>query len=255
MEENSIEFENEIFRTHRSGSLAVLEIKDDAFAMMTHVNYGFKLLNWFDLVKTDNLIKGILLFGNPNLFCKAPYEKFLALISNEDIGTSHPPKLKSINVSIRKKQINMLNNYTSSFLKFPKMIITFSTGCIVTPFIGTFLASDIKLAAKQTSFSFLHKKYGLHPTGALPFFFNSYLGLSKTKNILYTKDVLESEELLALGLIDEIINPVSIDVVIEHSKNIVENNPGAFTSTKQLINNNLYDRYVKYMELEEQLIL
>jgi 2-(1,2-epoxy-1,2-dihydrophenyl)acetyl-CoA isomerase len=250
----SIEFEDETVKTYLNDSLAILEIKKDAFSMMTQVNEGFKLINWFDTINSDDTIKGVLLLGSPDLFCNAPYEKFLSSISKEDLTNSHFHNLKSIDVDMRKKQINMLNNLTRLMLKFPKMIITFFNGCIVTPFIGLTLAADVKLATNQSSFSFLHKKYGLHPSGALPFFLNASLGISKTKQILYTKDELNSKELLELGLIDEIIISSDTENIIEYSKRIVENNSKTFASTKQLINVILHDQYSSFMKLEEQMV-
>jgi enoyl-CoA hydratase/carnithine racemase len=254
MKTTSIEFEDETVKTYVNDSLTVLEIKRNAFSMMTQVNEGFKLINWFDTIKSDDTINGVLLLGNPDLFCNAPYEKFLNSISNDELINSSPHNMKSINVDMRKKQINMLNNLTRTLLEFPKMVITFLNGCIVTPFIGLILAADIKLATNQTSFSFLHKKYGLHPTGALPFFLNASLGISETKKLLYTKDELISDELLSLGLIDEIINFSNTSEVIEYSKKIVKNNSETFSSTKQLINTILTDQYKSFMKFEEQMV-
>ncbi len=83
------------------------------------------------------------------------------------------------------RQYKVCSNFTRNILEFPKMIISFTDGCVVTPFIGSLLATDVRLATKNTTFSFLHKKYGLHPTGALPFFLIAYFGFFLKKKKIY----------------------------------------------------------------------
>jgi len=255
MQTTPIEFENESIKTYLNGSLAVLEVKKDAFSLLTELPEGFRILKWIDIIKNEESIKGILMLGESNLYCEEPYKKFLSLISGEDLKDQLPHTLKHIDKDIRTKQINMLNNFTVSFLEFPKLVISYLSGCIVTPFIGLALASDIKIGTNQTSFSFLHKKYGLHPTGALPFFLYTNLGQSRAKNLMYTKSELSSEELLSLGLLDEIITNQNTNEVIEYSKNIVENNYNTIITTKKLINKTFLDHYKEFMELEQQMVL
>lgn len=255
MNDSKLKIETDVIRTDIIDSLAILEVKEDAFSMMTEIGEGFTIINWYDLIKKDDSIKGVLLYGKTNLFCEAPYKKFLSSISGENIESLESLNLESVNFDTRKKQINMLNNFTRNILEFPKMIISFIDGCVVTPFIGTILATDVRLATNQTTFSFLHKKYGLHPTGALPFFLIANLGLAKAKNILYTKDKLNSDELLSLGLVDEIISPSNIFEVIDYAKSLVEKNSVTFRTTKELSNKIFNEQYESFMELEEHMVL
>lgn len=255
MNNSKIKIETDIIRTDIVDSLAILEVKKDAFSLMTEITEGFTIIDWYNHVKENNSIKGVLLYGDSNLLCDAPYKKFISNIAGEDIEHYDSLDLESIDNNIRKKQINMLNNFTRSVLDFPKMIISFVNGCVVTPFIGLTLAADIRLATKDASFSFLHKKFGLHPTGALPFFLTANLGIAKAKNLLYTKDKITAEELLSLGLVDEIINLKNIDEVIVHAKKLVEQNSATFKTTKELANKVIRDQYENFMELEGQMVL
>lgn len=255
MNNSKIKIETDFIRTDIVDSLAILEVKKDAFSIMTEIAEGFIIIDWYNHVKETNSIKGVLIYGDSNLFCDAPYKKFLSNIASEDIEHYDTLNLESVNNDLRKKQINMLNNFTRNILDFPKMIITFVNGCVVTPFIGLTLATDIRLATKDAGFSFLHKKFGLHPTGALPFFLTANLGIAKAKNLLYTKDKISAEELLSLGLVDEIINHKNIDEIIEHAKNLVEHNSATFKTTKELANKVIRDQYENFMELEGQMVL
>lgn len=254
MNDSKLKIETDVIRTHVSDSLAILEVKKDAFSMMTEIREGFTILNWYKDIKNNNSIKGVLLFGKSNLLSETPYKRFLSNISEKGLEELELQNLDSLNTTERKKQINMLNNFTRNILEFPKMIISFLDGCVVTPFIGSILATDMKLATKQTTFSFLHKKFGLHPTGALPFFLTACIGFTRAKNLLYTKDELNAEELLSLGLIDEIISPKNIDEVIEYAKTVVEKNSETFKTTKELANKIFYDQYQSFMELESQMV-
>ena len=255
MNNSKLKIETDVIRTDIIDSLAILEVKEYAFSMMTEIKEGFTIINWYNLIKNNNSIKGVLLYGKSDLFCETPYKKFLSNISGKNIESLELANLESVNLDIRKKQINMLNNLTRNILEFPKMIISFLDGCVVTPFIGSILATDVRLATNQTTFSFLHKKYGLHPTGALPFFLIANLGLAKAKNLLYTKDKLNSDELLSLGLVDEVISPSNIEEVIDYAKSLIEKNSTTFKTTKKLSNKIFNDQYESFMEIEEQMVL
>ena len=78
-------------------------------------------------------------------------------------------------------------------------------GNIVTPFFGSSLSMDFRYASEDMSFSLAHLKYGLHPSGALPFFLSRYLNHSKAIEILFKCEKLTAKEALDLGLISAIL--------------------------------------------------
>ncbi|MBI9070899.1 MAG: enoyl-CoA hydratase/isomerase family protein [Melioribacteraceae bacterium] len=253
MKASNLEFEDESFKTYLKDSLGILEVKEDAYSSLTQINEGFKVIDWFEELKRKSSVLGILVLSDPKFNCKILYEKFLSLISGENLVESEPHKIQTLNTELRSKQINMLHNLTLNTLEFPKLVISFINGCVVTPFIGTTLASDIKIATKDTIFSFAHKKYGLHPTGAIPFFLYESLGYSRTKKLLYTKNEITANELLELGLIDKVIEEYNFDEIFEYANKMVQENSNIAT-TKELINKSLLDQYKEFMELEEHMV-
>jgi 2-(1,2-epoxy-1,2-dihydrophenyl)acetyl-CoA isomerase len=62
-------------------------------------------------------------------------------------------------------------------------------------------------------------KYGLHPSGALPFFLPRYLGYSKAKEILFKCEKITAQEAFDLGLINMIFPVVDFE---NHCLNEIE---------------------------------
>ncbi len=108
------------------------------------------------------------------------------------------------------------------------------SGDIVTPFFGVALATDIRYATPDMFFSMAHIKYGLHPSGGLPYFLVHELGYNKAMELLL-RDKISAQEALSLGLINKIIDEKEpLPFVINEIKKLINIRSCTLRRTKQL---------------------
>ena len=71
----------------------------------------------------------------------------------------------------------------------------------MTPFAC--LSMDIRYATEGSQFVMAHNRYGLHPSGALPFFLSQYIHHSRALEVQF-RDEFSVDEALSLGLVNKI---------------------------------------------------
>jgi len=76
--ELQLEFDYEDIKSFRIGSLMVLEPKKDAFNTLFNFDESFDIMDWMDLVKDDNSIKGILFISNEICFSDEAYVRYIS---------------------------------------------------------------------------------------------------------------------------------------------------------------------------------
>ena len=122
------------------------------------------------------------------------------------------------------------------FVDFNKIIFSCLRGGIVTPFFGLSLASNFRFATEEMSYMLAHRKFGLHPTGALPFFLKHYVSWSKQNEILYQLEDIKAAEAKALGMIDKIFPDEDFEArCLDEVNRIVELNRGSACQTRLLM--------------------
>ena len=125
-------------------------------------------------------------------------------------------------------------------------------GSVVTPFFGASLAADLLFATEDMQFTLAHLKYGLHPTGALPYLLPKYIGVNKAKYYLYRGGHISSNEALSLGLINKVYSSNSfLNNCLSEIRSIITNDVEVLKITKKLININA-DEIIKYFEYESK---
>ena len=133
------------------------------------------------------------------------------------------------------------------------MVFSGINSVVVTPFMGVTLVADIRLASPKGAFSMAHRKYGLHPTGAIPFFLTHYLGHSKGLEIQLS-DHVTAEEAFRLGLINQILPDDDFNQnCIRYIQGCLNNYRSTLTMTKRL--NNFKNRWLQeYIDHEASLM-
>jgi len=87
---NNIEFELESIKSHKVGSLVVLEPKTDTFQIFNNITNTIKLYECFDYVSNDETIKGILYLGDEHCFGEEAYARLLKSLTGENINPREP---------------------------------------------------------------------------------------------------------------------------------------------------------------------
>jgi enoyl-CoA hydratase/carnithine racemase len=151
-------------------------------------------------------VKALMVTNEPGCMDEEKYDQFLHRILERGIDPYAPEETRGIVQKIdRVREINILNRAITHLVEFKKISVMGLQGNIVTPFFGTSLALDFRYAADDMSFSLAHLKYGLHPSGALPFFLPRYVSHSKAIEILFKCEKLTAQEALDLGLVNSIL--------------------------------------------------
>jgi len=200
-----------IFKTDEIDSylkedIAVIRIKRKVFDAITDLAESGKLIFLIQTAERIPDVKALLIINEPGCMNEEEYDKFLHRILARGIDPYAPEETRGIVQKIdRIREINILNRAITQLVEFKKIAVMGMQGNIVTPFFGASLAVDFRYAAQGMSFSMAHLKYGLHPSGALPFFLPRYVGHSKAVEILFQCEKMTAQEALELGLVNTIL--------------------------------------------------
>ena len=155
---------------------------------------------------------------------------------------------------MRARQMNTFRNFIMQMVDYRKLYIVGLQGCVVTPFIGTSLAADFRLATNDMKFSLAHIKYKLHPSGALPFFLERYVGHGKATEILLTGGEISAQEAYNLGMVNEILPKEDFEnKCIEKAKKLCVLGPTCLRITKKLTYN-FRDELERYFDIESKIV-
>ena len=186
--------------------IAVIKIKCNVFDTITDLEESGKLISIIQMAERIPDVKALLIINEPGCMNEEEYDKFLHRILDRGIDPYAPEETKGIVQRVdRVREINVLNRTITHLIEFKKIAVMGLQGNIVTPFFGSSLAADFRYAAEDMSFSLAHLKYGLHPSGALPFFLPRYVSHAKAIEILFKCERLTAQEALDLGLITTIL--------------------------------------------------
>jgi len=233
----SLEFTNEHFETRLDGEIVVLNIKQNAFNNLTKLAIRDIMIPWMEAVDNSPDIKGILFINEPGVLGEEEYHKFIEGMAGklEEVnGRYKVPRFEKS--EFRAIEINMIVTYIRKILGLKKVIAIALQGTVVTPYFGVSLAADLRYAAYDTVFSLSHTRYGLHPTGALPFFLPRYIGIGRSVEYLLKGGTITAEEALNLGIINKICDKENfLENCIAEFKKICTLDMGVIKSTKELI--------------------
>jgi enoyl-CoA hydratase/carnithine racemase len=236
---------NSELKLYIEDDIAIISNDSNAFATLTQFEQVEKLLNFYDKIAQSSTIKAVLIINQIGGFSETAYEKFLNNIENKQ---QHK---KDVIFAI---EINMLRRFILKILNLDKLVFFAMEGNVITPFMGLSLAADFRFGSDDLIFNLNHKKYGIHPTGGLPFFLNKYLSPGKANELLYKGGFVSAKEALNLGLINEIFLANDLfENSINAIKKIISDNNIIFARTKRL-NNCIYNEIESYFKTENSLI-
>ncbi|MBN3034286.1 MAG: enoyl-CoA hydratase/isomerase family protein [Bacteroidales bacterium] len=184
--------------------LAIITFKARMFEFITDISESNRLLRFMDELSYNSMTKALLLFNEQDSFSPEQYDLYLSGIMDQNAvrDDCQPPYFSEKNARFR--MINILNTFIRHMVRLHVPVIAALRSKVVTPFVGAALAADLRYATADTVFCMAHNRYGLHPSGGLPFFLSSYLHHSKAIEIQMTEEIT-AEEALQLGLINEIL--------------------------------------------------
>ncbi len=195
---------NDFYDVSIEEELAIIAIKEKVFELITDVQLSEKLLSLINSIDHNPNVKALLFFNTVESFSEAQYERFISRIMGKiEINKDCDPT-RIAERNLRFREINILNQLIKRLASVQKIIVSGIQGTVVTPFVGAALVADFRYAAEGTTFSMIHNKYGLHPSGGLPYFLSNMVHHSKAFE-LQLQDYIEAQEALDLGLINGIL--------------------------------------------------
>lgn len=191
------------FETSVADHVACIEIKSGVFDLVTDIEESDMLVEYIRQTEGNPEIKALFILNEDGRFGEEDYDAFIKkiLAPGRKEASNKAPEIAL--KDLRFREINILNKIIKVLSEYRKLCFAGIQGNIVTPFIGACLSMDIRYATQETRFIMAHNKYGLHPSGALPFFLSQYIHHSRALEIQF-RDEFSVEEALQLGLVNKI---------------------------------------------------
>ena len=196
--------DNEFYKISTLNEIVILNVKERVFDFITDVSLGSQLIDFVDDTDRNPAFKVLIFYNSPESFDDEQYDKFIYQIMKKGDKTKEISTPCFQEKNIRFREINILNSIIKRMAGSHTIIVSGLQGTIVTPFVGAAMVGDFRYASENAVFSMAHNRYGLHPSGALPFFLSSYLNHSKAMELQMKENIL-AKEALKLGLINKII--------------------------------------------------
>jgi enoyl-CoA hydratase/carnithine racemase len=227
---------NEFYHAYMHGHLAVLHFRAGVFDLLTDVDRSEEMMTFIRETEHDRAVRGLLLLHEPGILGEEAYDAFIKSILHEG---QMPDDMESPDFTQRLKrfrQIIILRKFIRFLSNYFKPTFSGLNSTLVTPFVGVALSTDFRLASPKAVFSFAHRKYGLHPSGALPYSLAHYAGHSRAMDIQFS-DRLDAEQAFRLGLVSQILPQDNFeDNCIRYTQRYLHNCPSTIKLTKRLNN-------------------
>lgn len=244
----SILASNEFYEISIAKEMAILNIKDRVFDFITDVELTDKLSSFILGIDHNPEIKALVFYNDPESLNEEKYDQFIQRIlqRNDKENECDPPCFCEKNTRFR--EIISLNKIIRNIASLQKIVVSGIQGNVVTPFVGASLVADFRYANENAVFSMIHNKYGLHPSGGLPFFLTNFLNHSKAMEIQLSEKI-EAIEAFDLGLLTKILPRDNFkDHLLEEVKKYTTLKYCTIRDTKRLTNfkRNDLDSYFEY---------
>ncbi len=230
-------FENENICSYIKGSISVIKLKQNVFSEVVELVNSKNFFHILSVINNSKEIDALLLINESKALGSFEYKKFIRENVVGDKNSMDVLRFKSEHITInRAREINVLKRFILKLVDFNKIIVSGLSGEVVTPFFGLSLSSNFRFATENMKYMLDHKNYGLHPSGALPFFLKRYVNWSKQNEILYSKDEILAAEARDLGIIDKIFPEEKFEenCILELNK-IIEKNKDSINKTRILM--------------------
>ncbi len=249
MEEQPFQFESDDIQFYIDDRVAVLKAKKNMFDHLADMEKSGQLLSLLDWVEHDPVIHALMFINDHDAFNLEAYDKFIHTFMKEEGDTQGVD-----NKLIRARQMNTFRSFITKMVSYKKLVIFALQGAVVTPFFGMALAADFRFVSTDMKFVLAHIKYGLHPSGALPFFLPRYLNKNQACELLYSSREINAMEASELNMVHEIFPNEEFDsLALDKAKKVSNLDTDVIRLTKRL-SCNYKEELDRYFQVESKLI-
>ncbi|HUW90129.1 MAG TPA: enoyl-CoA hydratase/isomerase family protein [Candidatus Nanopelagicaceae bacterium] len=143
------------------------------------------------------------------------------------------------------KTTDMTRNLQKIFSKFevlPIPVIAAIKGLNLTAGFELMLCADIIIAADNAKFGQVETKWGMTPAAGATQRLTRLIGPMKAKELIYTSRIINAQEAIKIGLINEIVPLAELENRVKDlAKTIIKNSARAIELSKQLIQMGIYN--------------
>lgn len=210
-------------RPERGNALTVQMLKD--------------ILNILEQSQYNEKVRGLILQGNGNSFT-----------TGLDIKGLDPSD------TVMVKEIEDIAGNITSLLYYGKPVISAINGKAMGDGVIYTLASDYRIATKDSVFQMPEINYGIFPGTGCIVLMTRIIGISWTKKMLMFAEKITAEKAIEIGLIDEIVDTPDelLKKTMERAKFLFPKNQTVINAIK-LCSNHLLDKsYMEAYELEKE---
>jgi len=193
-ENNSFESSSDYFESYVDDMVGIINLKGDVFKMTTDLSLKETYFSRIKLAYHLPEIKVLLILSGTSALGEEKLDQFIRSITESADG-----KLKLV------REENALFDFIRLIYSSNKIVVLGVRGSVIGAFLGAILAADHRVASENTLFSFPSAKQELLSLRALTFFLRQYVGIVKTKNILFGGDSIPASKALELGLVYDVV--------------------------------------------------
>ncbi len=149
-------------------------------------------------------------------------------------------------VTLEESKIgDMTRKLQNIFAKFEGLtipVIAAVKGLNLTAGVELMLCADIVIAADNAKFGQVETKWGMTPAAGATQRLSRLIGPMKAKELIYTSRIINAQEALNIGLINELVPLAELEIKVKEIATLIVNNSGrAITLSKQLIQMGIYN--------------
>lgn len=192
----------------------------------------------------DSACKAVVITGADKSFCSGGDLKMAKQYIDTEPAEPYRQLTKRLDRII--KDIRLLN----------KPVIAAINGSVGGGGLSIAVACDLRIASSKAKFRQAYTSVGLVPDGGWMLLVPLLIGFGKTNELLYLDPVFDANKALEMGLINEVVEPETLqERALEMAEIIARGPTRSFAIIKNIVNNSLLTLLERQLELERQGII
>lgn len=190
-------------------------------------------------VRIDDSVRVLILTGNGRAFSSGADLK--------EMGSS----MLTSSLEEQRANLETYQYLTRTMLALPKTIICAVNGLAVGVGVEIALASDIRIASSEASFTFAEAKRGLFQTNGVMFLLPRLIGAGRAAHIMLTGERVLADRALEYGMVTQVVAPDELEnAAREIAATIAANAPISVRLVKQVLQQSLECTLEQSLDLE-----
>ncbi|MDR3563467.1 MAG: enoyl-CoA hydratase-related protein [Negativicutes bacterium] len=231
-----------LLKSHNGVSFITLNRPENFNAL--DFQLGDELIAALETCRKDINTRAVVITGAGKAFCSGGDLK----MAREHVNTEPAEPYRQLTKS--------LNRIIIEIRSLHKPVIAAINGAVGGAGLSIAAACDLRIASRNAKFKQAYTSTGLTPDGAWTLLIPLLIGFGKANELLYLDPVLDANEALKIGIINELVEPEQLELrAIEMAEAIAKGPTHSYSIIKGLVNNSLLFALERQLELERQGIM